>query len=108
MIHIAFEHSKLLLNHYLHLLCHSIGIWMDETRKILDIVNKQFQNYVSQNEAYIKENFQYYSVQHKGIGTGENEIFNTIDELENAYLSTTDTSAMQMLNTETIQAKNQR
>ena len=78
---------------------------MDETQKIIEIVNNQFQNYISQNKKLLKENFQYYSLHHKGIGTGENEIFNTLDELMKAYLSTSETMIMELIHKEIIQAQ---
>ncbi|MCE7733263.1 MAG: nuclear transport factor 2 family protein [Candidatus Heimdallarchaeota archaeon] len=78
---------------------------MDEIQEIIDIVNNQFENYISQNVTSLKENFQYFSMHHKGIGTGENEIFNTLDELMNTYLSTSDTLIMELMNTEFVQAE---
>ncbi|MHA2054963.1 MAG: nuclear transport factor 2 family protein [Candidatus Hodarchaeales archaeon] len=78
---------------------------MHEVQEIIDIVNNQFQNYISQNETSLKENSQYYSVHHKGIGTGENEIFNTLDELMKAYLSTTQTVVMELMDKEIIQVE---
>ena len=78
---------------------------MDEVQKIIDIANNQFQNYISQNETLLKENFQYYSVHFKGIGTGENEIFNTLDDLMKAYLSTSQTILMELMHKEIIQAE---